>query len=122
MIRFSLVLCTELGKTKAPNAAINVLFYLKQVQLIKQHDLICLMIMICTQDGVFQGVRSCMSNKDSSFSAQHSSSIHRLAVRLEALSTQVQQLSRQTDGRGQLTRDDLSMLLQRYIPQRLYAE
>lgn len=57
-----------------------------------------------------------MSNEDSSISAQHGSSVHRLAVRLEALSTQVQQLSRQRDDRGQLTRDDLSMLLQRYIP------
>lgn len=58
-----------------------------------------------------------MSKKDSSISAQHGSSVHRLAVRLEALSTQVQQLSRQRDDHGQLTKDDLSMLLQRYVPE-----
>ncbi|XP_075890546.1 alpha-1,6-mannosylglycoprotein 6-beta-N-acetylglucosaminyltransferase B-like [Nelusetta ayraudi] len=46
--------------------------------------------------------------------AQHGSSVHRLALRLEALSTQVQQLSRQRDDRGQLTRDDLSLLLQSF--------
>ena len=37
----------------------------------------------------------------------------RLALRLEALSTQVQRLSRERDV-GQLSRDDLSLLLQRY--------
>lgn len=37
----------------------------------------------------------------------------RLALRLEALSTQVQRLSRERDV-SQLTRDDLSLLLQRY--------
>lgn len=94
----------------------NVLFHLKQVQLIKQHDLIWLMIIICTRDGIFQSISSCMSKEDSSILAQHGSSVHRLAVRLEALSTQVQQLSRQRDDRGQLTKDDLNMLLQRYIP------
>lgn len=38
---------------------------------------------------------------------------HRLALRLEALSTQVQRLSREK-GDTQLTRDDLHLLLQRY--------
>lgn len=71
------------------------------------------MIMICTWNGVLQGIRSCMSKEDSSVSVQHGSSVHRLAVHLEALSTQVQQLSRQRDDRGQLTKDELSRLLQR---------
>lgn len=107
----------EFGKTKTQNVAINVLFHLKRVQLIKQHDLIWLLIMICTGDGVFQGIRRRASNiENPSISAPHGSSVHRLALRLEALSTQVQQLSRQRDDGGHLTRDDLSLLLQRYVP------
>lgn len=44
---------------------------------------------------------------------QRSVDLRRLALRLEALSTQVQKLSRENDG-IQLTRNDLSLLLHRY--------
>lgn len=49
-----------------------------------------------------------------SVTGQRGPNFHRLALRLEALSTQVQRLSRGRDERTHLTRDDLSLLLQRY--------
>lgn len=44
---------------------------------------------------------------------QHGLRFRRLALRLEALSTQVQRMSKERDA-TQLTRDDLHLLLQRY--------
>lgn len=48
-----------------------------------------------------------------SVAGQRGLSFHRLALRLEALSAQVQRLSKGRDEQTHLTRDDLSLLLQR---------